>query len=169
MLIVGTPNHGTYGVINRMLSIPELVVPIREVLALVCDSPMCLSILSPGLRTSCITTMRRRVDERQPSLHALNRTRRAWAMQRTTLIAGTDSSAYFYLPASSRSRPNDSVVPAVQRVLFQVERNGQDAGSSLLSYRGLEINDCIYTTRCKDETYHFSHFNFGTKEFTYPL
>jgi DNA-binding beta-propeller fold protein YncE len=171
MLIVGTPNHGTYGVINRMLSIPELVVPIREVLALVCDSPMCLSILSPG--TADLLYYDDAAPEwtsGNPSLHALNRNPKSVGNAKTTLIAGTDSSAYFYLPGFLLSEPNDSVVPADSVFCFKSNATDRTAGSSLLSYRGLEINDCIYTDQgCKDETYHFSHFNFGTKEFNLSL
>jgi len=168
MLIVGTPNHGTYGVINHVLSIPDLAIPLFEVLSFVCGSPVCLDLLSPG--TADLMYYDDTAPEAtsgNPSLYALNQNAVSKGKAKTTLIAGTDSSAYLYLPGLALPEPNDSVVPADSVFCLSSTAPARAKAYSLLDYSGLTINDCIYhDDTCRNETYHFNHFNFGTNEFS---
>jgi len=168
MLFVGTPNHGTYGVINHVLSIPDLAIPLFEVLSFVCGSPVCLDLLSPG--TADLMYYDDTAPEAtsgNPSLYALNQNAVSKGKAKTTLIAGTDSSAYLYLPGLALPEPNDSVVPADSVFCLSSTAPARAKAYSLLDYSGLTINDCIYhDDTCRNETYHFNHFNFGTNEFS---
>jgi carbon monoxide dehydrogenase subunit G len=138
MNIIGTPNHGTYGVIFSLL--PDSLVK-----RLLQASPGTADLLAYDDTKECASG-------NNPRLCMLNRNPDALPDQSMTLVAGTDSSWWSDILLEGE---NDRVVPVSS--VFCRTSSPDDGETSLFPDEKIE----------KTAKYGFNHFNFSTDSFRF--
>lgn len=148
MVLIGTPNHGTFGVL-KLLELHPTYGLYKKI----------IERWSPGTKDLLHYDDRDNpVKSENPRLAHLNLNPKAAPQSDLTLIAGTDNSK---LSGLILPKPNDSVVP-VDSVFCRTSDRKDDPKSSLLSVRP----EAHGRPNLKYEyTAPFNHYSFGDKNF----
>ncbi len=143
MVIAGTPNHGTFGLLYFLENFNLLpkVLPLSgnlpfSLLLQILRSPGTADLLAYDDKQPCLIS-------ENPQLCRLNKNGYSVPNGQMTLIAGTDGAPWF-------GEPNDKVVPVSSVFCY---KSGSSDGSKSL-FDAAKVRDRL--------TYDFDHFNFGS-------